>query len=96
MIGALRKWFVPEEESREARLERLANELRSFTDEDRRRFIKRVWGDAHLALNPPRGVPKKRKVISAPDPKDFESPEEFQNDFEKHIMKMEAQREGDR
>jgi hypothetical protein len=37
------------EEPREARLERLKNELRAMTDEERRRFIRRVWPDVSLA-----------------------------------------------
>ena len=63
MIGALKKWFETKEESREDRLDRLANELRTFTDEDRRRFIKRVWGDVHLSFNPPKGIKKNRKEV---------------------------------
>jgi hypothetical protein len=58
----MKEWFGwKKEESREDRLSRLASELRSMTDEDRRRFIRRVWPEGHFAVNPPRGVPKKRK-----------------------------------
>ena len=67
MIGALRKWFGEEEkpESREARLDRLANELRSFTDEDRKMFFHRVYGNGlHVHKNPPKGVKKNRKEVA--------------------------------
>lgn len=60
----LKDWFGwKQEESREAKLNRLAAELKGFSDEERRRFIRRVWQDAHLSLNPPKGVKKIRKEI---------------------------------
>jgi hypothetical protein len=35
-------------------------------------------------------------ISTAPDPRDYETPEEFEHEREKWVMKMEAQREGDR
>lgn len=59
-------WFGwKEPESREDKLNRLAAELKGFSDEERRRFIRRVWQDAHLSLNPPKGVPKKKKEVAS-------------------------------
>jgi hypothetical protein len=53
MIGAL-KWFRKEEESRESRLDRIANELRTMTEEDRKMFFHRVYGNGnHVHKNPP-------------------------------------------
>jgi hypothetical protein len=95
MIGAL-KWFRKEEESREDKLSRLAAELRSMTEEEKRRFIRRVWPEAHYAVNPPKGVPKKRKALVCPDPQDFETPEAYQEAMEKYQMAVEARMEGDR
>jgi hypothetical protein len=37
-----------------------------------------------------------RRVRGAPDPKDFDSPEEYQHEFEKYQMMVEARMEGDR
>ena len=37
-----------------------------------------------------------RRGLYAPDPKDFEDPAEYEHEREKWVMKMEAQREGDR
>jgi hypothetical protein len=70
MIGAFGKladisWPWTEPESREDKLSRLAAELRSMTEEERRRFIRRVWPEAHYAVNPPRGLKKMRKEFAA-------------------------------
>jgi hypothetical protein len=70
MIGAFRKiadisWPWTEPESREDKLARLAAELRSMTEEEKRRFIRRVWPEAHYAVNPPKGISKKRKEFAA-------------------------------
>jgi hypothetical protein len=37
-----------------------------------------------------------KRGLYAPDPKDYEDPAEFEHEREKWVMKMEAQREGDR
>jgi hypothetical protein len=37
-----------------------------------------------------------RRTNSAPDPRDYEDPAEVEHEREKWVMKMEAQREGDR
>jgi hypothetical protein len=106
MIGALKKWFVPEEESREDRLSRLAAELRSMTDEDRKMFFHRVYGnDKHIHTNPTGKVRRafdiardeiEGRIKPPPDPKDFEDPAEWQHEMEKYQMMVEAQMEGDR
>ena len=90
MIGALRKWFVPEEESREDKLSRLAAELRSMTEEEVRRFIRRACPSMHLSLNPPKGVKKNRKALVCPDPQDYKTSGEYQHDLEKYQMAVEA------
>lgn len=60
MIGFYRRFFNrQQEESREARLNRLAREIRSMTEEDRKMFFHRVYGnDLHIHKNPPKGRKK--------------------------------------
>lgn len=61
MIGALKKLFA-QEEPREARLERLANEIKGMTDEDRKMFFHRVYGNGkHIHTNP-KGGPRRKEV----------------------------------
>jgi hypothetical protein len=73
-------------------------------------FIENYLPDMHLHANPKvkNDRPKvqnmtreeymawRKSVKAAPDPRDYEDPAEFEHEREKWVMKMEAQREGDR
>jgi hypothetical protein len=71
-------------------------------------FIEKYLPDMHLHANPKVKNERKpdlqsreaymrwRSKTGMPDPRDYEDPAEFEHEREKWVMKMEAQREGDR
>jgi hypothetical protein len=73
-------------------------------------FIEKYIPGAHLHANPKAKNERpnvknmtreeymswRKRVHAAPDPRDFEDLAEFEHERDKWVMKMEAQREGDR